>query len=89
MKVNFVKKTTNSLNICITVRTLISEDEVIGKYGLHPKYLSDFFALTGDSADNIPGVKGVQVVVFQLFLIAFNCYYVDLRSGSQDSIGID
>jgi DNA polymerase-1 len=29
------------------------------KYGVGPEQLLDFFALTGDSADNIPGVPGV------------------------------
>ncbi len=29
------------------------------KYGVGPERLLDFFALTGDSADNIPGVPGV------------------------------
>lgn len=29
------------------------------EYGLEPQQLPDFFALTGDAADNIPGVKGV------------------------------
>ena len=29
------------------------------EYGLEPKQLPDFFALTGDAVDNIPGVKGV------------------------------
>lgn len=29
------------------------------KYGLLPEQLLDYFALTGDSSDNIPGVRGV------------------------------
>ncbi len=29
------------------------------KYGVNPEQLLDYFALTGDSADNIPGVPGV------------------------------
>ncbi len=29
------------------------------KYGLDPDHLLDYFALTGDSSDNIPGVPGV------------------------------
>ena len=29
------------------------------KYGLQPKSMTDFFALVGDSIDNIPGVKGI------------------------------
>lgn len=33
--------------------------QVRSVYGLEPQQMPDFFALTGDAADNIPGVKGV------------------------------
>lgn len=33
--------------------------EVEKKYGVRPNQLLDFFALVGDSADNVPGVPGV------------------------------
>jgi DNA polymerase I len=36
-----------------------SEEEVEKKYGLKPTQLVDFFALTGDASDNVPGVPGV------------------------------
>ena len=39
----------------------IDENGCIEKFGIHPKYFKDFQALVGDSADNIPGVKGVGV----------------------------
>ncbi len=39
--------------------TLMDEAAVIGKYGVVPGRLLDFFALTGDSSDNIPGVPGI------------------------------
>ena len=29
------------------------------KYGVYPEQMGDFLAITGDSADNIPGVKGI------------------------------
>lgn len=29
------------------------------KYGVKPEFIRDFLALTGDSSDNIPGVKGI------------------------------
>lgn len=32
---------------------------VQAKYGLRPEQLLDYFALTGDSSDNVPGVPGV------------------------------
>jgi DNA polymerase-1 len=33
--------------------------KVIEKYGFGPEKIQDFLALTGDTADNIPGVKGI------------------------------
>ena len=39
--------------------TLIREDGVLTKLGVMPDKVVDLKALTGDSSDNIPGVKGV------------------------------
>ncbi len=39
--------------------TLMDEAAVLEKYGVGPAGLLDFFALTGDSSDNIPGVPGI------------------------------
>ncbi len=39
--------------------TLIQEDGVRAKLGVNPNKVIDLKALTGDSSDNIPGVKGV------------------------------
>ena len=39
----------------------IDETGCIEKFGVHPKYFTDFQALLGDSSDNIPGVKGIGV----------------------------
>ncbi len=38
---------------------LMDEKGVEKKYGIGPELLLDYFALTGDSSDNIPGVPGV------------------------------
>lgn len=38
---------------------LTTAENVRGKYGFSPEELIDFFALTGDSVDNIRGVKGI------------------------------
>ena len=38
---------------------VMDEAAVTEKYGLPPGQLLDFFALTGDSSDNIPGVPGI------------------------------
>ncbi len=40
-------------------KQFIDEAAVEVKYGLPPARLLDYFALTGDSSDNIPGVPGV------------------------------
>ncbi|MFA5160704.1 MAG: DNA polymerase I [Elusimicrobiales bacterium] len=34
-------------------------DYVTQKYGIAPALLTDYFALTGDSSDNVPGVAGI------------------------------
>ena len=34
-------------------------DEVMKKWGVHPNQFIDYLAITGDSSDNIPGVKGI------------------------------
>lgn len=39
--------------------TLYDTSAVIGKLGITPKQVIDYKALSGDSSDNIPGVKGV------------------------------
>ena len=39
--------------------TLIDEEGVLGKLGVMPDRVVDLKALTGDSSDNIPGVRGV------------------------------
>ncbi|NLX18475.1 MAG: DNA polymerase I [Desulfobulbus sp.] len=38
---------------------VMDETAVQSKYGLPPAQLLDYFALTGDSSDNIPGVPGI------------------------------
>ena len=34
-------------------------DEVKGEYGVYPEQIVDYLSLLGDSADNVPGVKGI------------------------------
>jgi len=38
---------------------IIDENEVKNKFNVLPSQIVDFLALTGDSSDNIPGVKGI------------------------------
>ncbi|MDR2602355.1 MAG: DNA polymerase I [Spirochaetaceae bacterium] len=38
---------------------VIDEEDVIKEWGVPPSKILDFLALTGDSSDNVPGVKGI------------------------------
>ncbi len=42
--------------------SIIDEEFCVKKYGIHPRQFIDYQALLGDSADNVPGVKGVGKV---------------------------
>ncbi len=37
----------------------INEEKALKKFGVPPKLVRDYLALVGDSADNIPGVRGI------------------------------
>ena len=39
--------------------TVVGPDEVFESRGVHPHQIADWLALVGDTADNIPGVKGI------------------------------
>lgn len=39
--------------------TVLDRDGVIEKFGVPPELISDFLALKGDTADNIPGMTGI------------------------------
>jgi len=38
---------------------LIDRDAIIKEWGVPPEKLCDFFALVGDSSDNVPGIEGI------------------------------
>ncbi len=40
-------------------KTVVNEEKCFDKYGVTPKQFTDYQSLLGDSADNVPGVKGV------------------------------
>ncbi len=46
----------------------INEEECFAKYGIHPCQFTDYQAILGDSADNVPGVKGIGKVGAQKLL---------------------
>ncbi len=49
-------------------KEIINEHKCIAKYGITPSQFIDYQALIGDSADNIPGVKGVGAKTAQALL---------------------
>ena len=53
-------------------RKEINEDECFDKYGIHPRQFTDYQAILGDSADNVPGVKGIGKVGAQKLLSQYD-----------------
>ncbi|AXH09693.1 DNA polymerase I [Malaciobacter halophilus] len=53
-------------------KTVINEDKCLEKYGVSPKQFTDYQALLGDSADNVPGVKGVGAKTAQALVSQYN-----------------
>ena len=43
----------------ITDTKIYDRDAVIGRYGIPPELIPDFYGLKGDTSDNIPGVPGI------------------------------
>jgi len=52
-------------------RKNVDEAVCIEKYGIRPDQFTDYQSLLGDSADNVPGVKGVGKVTAQKLLSQF------------------
>ena len=50
----------------------VNEAACIKKYGVHPSQFIDYQALLGDSADNVPGVKGIGKVTAEKLLKRFD-----------------
>ena len=40
-------------------KKIVSKEDCFSKYGVYPAQFTDYQSLLGDSADNVPGVKGV------------------------------
>ncbi len=49
-------------------KTVITEDKCFDKYGVRPRQFTDYQSLLGDSADNVPGVKGVGAKTAQALI---------------------
>ncbi len=52
-------------------RKEINEEACFVKYGIHPSQFIDYQSLLGDSADNVPGVKGIGKVTAEKLLTQF------------------
>jgi DNA polymerase-1 len=50
---------------------VLDEEYVKEKFGLDPERVPEFMALTGDAADNIPGIKGIGEKTAKELLTAF------------------
>jgi len=57
---DFCQLVSENITLIDTMRDRVTGvEEVVERYGIKPKQMVDFFALTGDKVDNIPGVAGV------------------------------
>ncbi len=53
-------------------KKLITRDDCFSKYGVYPEQFIDYQSLLGDSADNVPGVKGVGAKTAEALIQQFN-----------------
>ncbi len=49
-------------------KKVINKEECFEKYGVYPEQFTDYQSLLGDSADNVPGVKGVGAKTAQALI---------------------
>jgi DNA polymerase-1 len=52
-------------------KKVMNESHCEEKYGVHPRQFIDYQSLIGDTADNVPGVKGIGKVTAQKLLTQF------------------
>ncbi|HUH43289.1 MAG TPA: DNA polymerase I [Sulfurimonas sp.] len=52
-------------------KQIMDEDGCLKKYGISPKQFIDYQSILGDSADNIPGVKGIGKVGAEKLLVEY------------------
>ncbi|MDT8339843.1 MAG: 5'-3' exonuclease H3TH domain-containing protein, partial [Sulfurimonas sp.] len=52
-------------------KKVMDEDACLEKYGISPKQFIDYQAILGDSADNIPGVRGIGKVGAEKLLVEY------------------
>ena len=69
--------------------TLLAEDYIVAKTGVLPSQIVDWLALIGDSADNIPGVRGVGPKTATKLLAQFGsleAMWTDLAAVESDKL---
>ena len=64
---------------------LLNESGVLKKFGVEPKYITDYLALIGDKSDNVPGVEKVGPKTAVKWLDEFGD--IDGIKSNADSIG--
>ena len=63
-------------------RKSMDEDACFEKYGVTPKQFIDYQSILGDSADNVPGVKGIGKVGAEKLLKEFESFSFEDWSGA-------
>ncbi|MEA2050558.1 MAG: DNA polymerase I [Campylobacterota bacterium] len=53
-------------------KKIISKEDCFSKYGVYPEQFTDYQSLLGDSADNVPGVKGVGAKTAEALIKQFD-----------------
>ncbi len=53
-------------------KKIITKDDCFSKYGVYPEQFIDYQSLLGDSADNVPGVKGVGAKTAEALIQKYN-----------------
>ncbi len=53
-------------------KSIVNESICFDKYGVYPRQFTDYQSLLGDSADNVPGVKGVGAKTAQALIEQFD-----------------
>ncbi len=53
-------------------KKIISDEDCFKKYGVYPKQFIDYQSLLGDSADNVPGVKGIGAKTAEALIQQYN-----------------
>ena len=53
-------------------KKIVTSEDCFTKYGVYPSQFTDYQSLLGDSADNVPGVKGIGAKTAMALIQAYN-----------------